>query len=269
MSNRYGLSRLSVYGFRKGESAERYGLYKMLLSCDSPLFYYSFFKVDRTGCGDKEIPEANKITVRKHRNSKEYGVSVEVLNCTVDGSWVLCDYIPESKITYEKDSVIYFTDVDNRSGMFSRFNGMPEMSLAQIYGSECCFYLNYFRNYGDDVFLMDEVSVHGLLVGMEQMSACDSTSLDNRPVWKTLTGIVGENYSRLYKWKSLDGNYRDETDLLDKISLLHYLETLCDQKAGNAYFNLRRGNIMLFKSMMENVGSLLQAYYLLYNVTTL
>ncbi len=113
----------------------------MLLSSNAPIFYYSFLKIERTATGDREIPEANKITVRKHRD-----------------------------------------------------------------------------------------------------------------------------YKRIYKWKNIDKSLRDNTDILDKISILGYLEKLCDDRAAKAYASLRQGNTLLFRSFMESAVSCLWTYYVLYGV---
>lgn len=238
----------------------------MLLSSNAPIFYYSFLKIERTATGDREIPEANKITVRKHRDYKRSGIEIFIYNCADNGGWELSDYVLESKVLHEKDRAVYFKDEDNRSGMYSFFDGIPELSLSQTGGAECNFYLNYYRNYGTDIFTVSESSVKELLMGISELSTVDRAECDGLPVWATVRSVIWEHYSRIYKWKNSDKSLRDNTDILDKISILGYLEKLCDDRAAKAYASLRQGNTLLFRSFMESAVSCLWTYYVIYGV---
>ncbi len=239
----------------------------MLLSNAAPLFYYSFLKIERTGLGDKEIPEANKISVHRHNNCKKSGLLIEMYSCGTNGKWEIYDGVAESKITYEKECSVYFTDPDNRAGIFSVLDSMPEMSFAQTGGTEYNFFLNFYRNYGAEVFSINRDSVNGFLISSAPLCGSDEVTCNGFPVWETIRGIIGEYYSRIYRWKN-DGPqaFRDNTDIWDKVALLGYLEGLCDERAAKAYNWLKHGNALMFKVMMESMVSVLGTYYLMYRV---
>lgn len=239
----------------------------MLLSNDAPLFYYSFLKIERTGLGDKEIPEANKISVRRHRNYKKSGLLIEMYGCSDDGKWEIYDGVSESKITYEKDCSVYFTDLDNRSGIFSVLDSMPEMSFAQTGGTEYNFFLNFYKNYGSEVFSINKNSVKGFLISSAPLCDSDRATCNGFPVWETIRGIIGEYYSRIYRWDNYGSQaLRDNTDILDKVALLDYLEGLCDERAAKAYACLKQGSTLRFRAMMESMVSVLWTYHLMYRV---
>lgn len=249
------------------------------ISARVPLFYYSFTQKRIKESGDYEIHAANKITIRKHFNYENDGLEILVYNCALNVVPELCEGIRQTDIVSEKNEEIRFfgkgisgngIPLTNRFGTFFYRNNMPEYAFGLRDCKNIYIYRNFYKTYGDDVFVINEESVKEFLLTSRQLM--DTTPIDTS-IWVEIRCIVLSYYAKLYNWErnSLPFVYDMEWNSIDniitpfdKIPILEMIEETCDEKVYDAYQDYRKGNEILFRKKIESMVSLLGTYYLLY-----
>ncbi len=252
-----------------------------LISSKAPLFYYSFRQVRIKDSGNSEVNAANKVTIRKNHDFNSNGLEFLVYNCALSAHPELCEGIRFTSIDHDSSERVDFYGIgvsgngiplSNRMGVFLLKQGLPEVAFAKRNEKNIYWYFNYYSQYNPDVFAITPTSVREFIESTNaNLSGQFYDPVNN--TWFAIRAIVINYYSKLFSMSQSQMKVPTSTEWINKenvsnalntCSLLKQLESICDEKAYNAYQDFRSGDTITFKKKMENMVSLLGTYYILY-----
>lgn len=252
-----------------------------LISSKAPLIYYSFRQVRIKDSGNSEVNAANKVTIRKNSNFNSDGLEFLVYNCALSTKPELCEGIRFTSIDNDSPQRVDFygkgvsgngIPLTNRMGVFLYKNGMPEVAFARRNEKNIYWYFNFYSQYNADVFSINPDSIREFIESTNiNLSGQIYDPAHN--TWFAIRAIVLNYYSKLFSMSQVQmgvplsvewTNKEHVSQALDSCALLRQIESMCDERAYNAYQDFRNGDTTTFKKKMENMVSLLGTYYILY-----